>query len=74
MKKKEISREYYLVMKELVVGGTVKTSRQHVLRVIIDGERKKPILYGAKGLHDFKERLQREGVLHSDSRLFCCYT
>ncbi|KAF7389776.1 hypothetical protein HZH68_011633 [Vespula germanica] len=54
--------------KKLVVGGPVKdeTSRQHVLHVIIDGERKKPILYGAKGLHDFKERLQvYEEILRS---------
>ncbi|KAL2729280.1 hypothetical protein V1477_016460 [Vespula maculifrons] len=68
MKKQKLLREYYLVMKEMVVRGTVKdeASRQHVLRVIIDGERKKPILYGAKGLHDFKECLQvYEEILRS---------
>ncbi|KAL2741619.1 hypothetical protein V1477_009248, partial [Vespula maculifrons] len=44
----------------LVVVGTIQdeASRKHVFHVITDGERKKPILYGAKELHDFKERLQ----------------
>ncbi|KAL2726383.1 hypothetical protein V1477_008076 [Vespula maculifrons] len=47
-------------MKQLVVVGTIQdeASRKHVFHVITDGERKKPILYGAKELHDFKERLQ----------------
>lgn len=49
-----------MVMKQLVVVGTIQdeASRKHVFHVITDGERKKPILYGAKELHDFKERLQ----------------
>ncbi|KAF7401468.1 hypothetical protein HZH68_007288 [Vespula germanica] len=45
---------------ELIVRGTIQdeASRQHVFCVIIDGERKKLILYEVKGLHDFNERLQ----------------
>ena len=60
MKKDEKLQEYYLVMKEIAARGTIEEEAliRYVIRGIPDEERDKAILYGAKKLRDFKERLQ----------------
>lgn len=60
LKKEETLQEYYLVMKELASRGKIEPEVliQYVIDGIQDDTNKKLVLYGARKLEDFKEKLQ----------------
>lgn len=60
LKKEETVQEYYLVMKELASRGKIEQESliQYVIDGIQDDTNNKLMLYGAKKLEDFKERLK----------------
>lgn len=60
MKKEETIQEYYLVMKELASRGKIGPDAlvQYVIDGIQDDTNSKLVLYGARKLEDFKEKLK----------------
>ncbi|KYM96453.1 hypothetical protein ALC62_12891 [Cyphomyrmex costatus] len=69
LKKEESLQEYYLLMKELASRGKIESEAliQYIIDGIVDDTQNKLVLYGAKKLSDFKEKLKTYEVIHKNN-------